>query len=168
MARKAALAACCLMLVAVGVPGFAEDAKQPPDSALKTVQALEARLATAFVKKDLAFLDSVIAADAIHVGSDGVRIDKNRYLGMLAKGRTYSAYVNKDMVTRVYGDAAIVNGPEQVTGVFDGWKGSVDFVTTRVWAYRDGKWRIVLWQATGSKPAPTQTNHPMQKWFHER
>ncbi|MFZ5637356.1 MAG: nuclear transport factor 2 family protein [Pseudomonadota bacterium] len=166
MAHAAAIIAGCFLLIAGSLSTRAADVKRTPDGDLKTVQALEARLAAAFVKKDLAFLDSAIAADAIHIGSDGVRMDKGKYLVTVTKGRMYSAYLNRTMAARAYGDVVVVNGPERVSGVFDGWKGSVDFVTTRVWALRGGRWQIVLWQATSSKPPPSETNHPLQKWLH--
>lgn len=165
MTRTVAIIGCFYWLLATSVYVSAQPAARSAVQDSKTIQDLEARLATAFVKKDLVFLDSVIANDAIHIGSDGARISKSKYLVLVTKDRVYSAYVNKTMATRMYGDMAIVSGPEKVAGEFNGWKGSVNVVTTRVWVYRENKWQIVLWQATNA-PAPPSAEHPMQKWLH--
>lgn len=165
MTRAVAIIGCFCWLLATSVCVSAQDTARPVAQDSKTIQDLEAKLATAFVKKDLVFLDSVIAEDAIHVGSDGARMNKSKYLVLVTKDRVYSAYVNKAMATRMYGEVAIVNGPEKVAGEFGGWKGSVDVVTTRVWAHRANKWQIVLWQATNA-PAPPPEKHSLQKWLH--
>ncbi|MDC8638273.1 MULTISPECIES: nuclear transport factor 2 family protein [Xanthomonas] len=167
---RAMAVACCfggLLATTVGVcaqpAAPAAPAAAAADNAV--IRELEARLATAFVKKDLVFLDSVIAEDVIYVGSDGARMNKSAYLVLVTKDRVYSSYVNKTMVTRMYGDFAVVSGPEKVAGEFGGWKGQVDVVTTRVWAHRANKWQIVLWQAT-TAPAPPAAPHSLQKWLH--
>lgn len=165
MTRTLAIIGCFCWLLASSVCVSAQETARSAAQDTKTIQALEARLARAFLRKDLVFLNSVIAEDAIHIGSDGARMSKSKYLVLVTKDRVYSAYVNKAMTTRMYGDVAIVNGPEKVAGEFGGWKGSVDVVTTRVWAHRANRWQIVLWQATNAPPPPP-AKHSLQKWLH--
>lgn len=163
MARAAAAIACFCWLIAASAPGRAQETTRSLEKDKKAIQSLEARLAVAFVKKDLPFLASVIADDAINIGSDGASMKRNDYLALVTKDRAYSIYTNKAMAARMYSNVAIVHGPEHVEGVFGGWHGSVDVITTRVWAYRANKWQIVLWQSTNPPPA---SNHPLQKWLH--
>lgn len=162
--RAAAFIACFCWLIAASAPGRAQEATRTLEDDRKTILDLEAKLAEAFVKKDLPFLASVIAEDAITVGSDGARLNRSDYLALVTKDRAYSTYINKEMATRMYGDVAIVHGPERVAGVFGGWEGSVDVITTRVWAYQANKWQIVNWQCT--YPPPPESKHPLQKWLH--
>ena len=162
MARLTTFVACGL--IAASFPGGAAEVARTPEQDLRTVQTLETRLADAFVKKDLAFIASVTATDLVLVGGDGKTMDRNGYLAEVKKNRTYTAYVNKNMKARVFGDSAVVSGAEQVAGVFGGWEGSIMFYTTRVWAYRANTWQVVLWQAT-NLPADAKP-HPLERLFH--
>jgi hypothetical protein len=165
--RAAVVIGFVCWLFAASVPAAAQETKRSPAGDSKTIQDLEAKLSAAFLKKDVVFLESVIADDAIHVGSDGARMTKSKYLALVTKDRVYSAYVNKAMTAQLYGDVAVVNGPEKVSGVFSGWEGSVEFVTTRVWAYRANKWQVVLWQATSSAaPQGSEKESSLLKWLH--
>lgn len=162
MARLTTFVACGL--ISASLPGAAAEAARTPERDLKIVQFLEARLAEAFVKKDLAYLAALTAPDMLLVGGDGKIMDRDVYLSEVRKNRRYTAYLNANMNARVFGDVVVVSGNEKVAGVFGGWEGSVVFFTTRVWVFREGAWRVVLWQAT-SLPADAEP-HPLKKLLH--
>ncbi len=145
-----ALAACTLL--ACGIVTSAADGQQAAAPQRQGVLNLESRLAGAFLKRDLAFLDSVLADDLVQIGADGTSMGKQDYLKEVKENRVYSAYVPSDIVVRQYGNVAIADGVEKVAGVFDGNRGSAAFVASRVWVYRMNRWQIILWQATMAPP----------------
>ena len=150
MVHGGVFAAC--VLLTCSIISRASDLKPPGAPESQGVPSLESRIANAFLKRDLAFLDSVLAEDLVMIGADGKTMSKQEYLQELKENRTYSAYVSSEREVRQYGDVAIADGLEKVAGVFDGNRGSAAFVATRIWTYRMNRWQIVLWQATLAPP----------------
>lgn len=148
------------MLIAANSASFADSTRAVATAAPRTPQLdqkaildLEAKIATAQLQRDFAFLDSVLAGDMLYIGSDGRTAEKKDYLDEVKSNRLYSSYVNKDIGVRLYGDVAIAEGIHKVAGTFGGQKSSLSLVSTKVWAYRMNKWQIVHWQSTTAPPS---------------
>jgi ketosteroid isomerase-like protein len=76
-------------------------------------------------------------------------IGKKAGLGMLRSGRmTFSRYETSDLSVRSYGDTAIVTGRLERTRKIQERELQDDWRFTKVYVRQDGKWRIVLWQAS--------------------
>ncbi len=100
------------------------------------------------LRGDAAGLDTLLAADWLLTHSDGRTQDKRDYLAELARGsrggRVNTAITNEDVVTRFYGETAVVTGVSVQSGTgADGTPFSGRFRFTRVWVRRDGRWLMV-------------------------
>jgi len=154
MERYAAVIACLLIVSAPSTRAGIPPAPAARDSQLEqqALLRLESRIAKAQLDRDFKFLESVFAGDMLYIGSDGRTSSRQEYLQQLKNNRVYSEYLNKDVEVRVFGDVAIADGVQKVSGTFDGRKTSGSFVSSKVWAYRAQRWQIVRWQSTLAPP----------------
>jgi hypothetical protein len=60
----------------------------------------------------------------------------------------FERYESSDVKIRVYGDAAVVTGRIQRTRVVGGERRADDWRFTKVYARRDGAWRVVSFHAS--------------------
>ena len=98
------------------------------------------------VEDDPVALEGILAPDFLHV-VPGAIITKDQHLQFLREHPAGGQRPEKrfeDLHVRVYGDAGIVNGA--VIKTTD--HGERKTLFTDVFAYRDGKWQAVAWQAT--------------------
>ncbi len=76
-------------------------------------------------------------------------IGKTDGLGMLRSGRmTFLRYETSDLSVRSYDDTAIVTGRLRRTRKIQDRELQDDWRFTKVYLWRDGRWRVVLWQAS--------------------
>jgi len=99
------------------------------------------------VEDDPAALESILAADFLHVVPDGL-ISKDEQLSFMRRqpGREQGPKHFENLHVRIYGNVGIVNGAVVVTGRGGAEKnseGAQKTLFTDVFAYRDGKWQAV-------------------------
>lgn len=100
------------------------------------------------LRGDAAALDSLLADDLTYVRSSGAVDTKAQYLRSLGATGPYAldSLVPTDLAVRVFGEAAVVTGRLIVKLRAQPAPYAIRF--TDVWARREGRWRLVAFQAT--------------------
>lgn len=111
----------------------------------ETVQELEAELRLAQLQSDVVALDRLIDDALLFTGPDGSLATKADDLAMhRAKVVQFTSHEPREMQFRsVSDDVVVVALRTHLAGRFHGAEFTGDFRYTRVWARRDGAWRIV-------------------------
>lgn len=130
--------------------------KQPPrpPQADASAQEEEVKSATqraceAFQRADLAAVEALLAPGFTLVGSDGSVQPREQALAEVrAKEPRYEVFRNHDMVARVYGDAATVQGITTLKGTSGGKPFALDVRFTDTLVRSNGQWRIVVSHVT--------------------
>ncbi len=100
----------------------------------------------ALLRTDLAVLDRLYADEYIAIHNTGTVRTKSDVLADFSKQRLpYEVRDTRDVIVRVYGDAAVVTGL-LIAGLRDGTTRKRRFVN--VWVKRDGRWQLVVHQST--------------------
>ncbi len=105
--------------------------------------------ARAFEAADTAALDALLAEDYVHCNSDGSRLTREAWLDWLASRRQeiaagqfrWDRYRNSEIEVRVHGDAAIVTGINDSSGVRSGQPFQSRLRFTQVWVRGPSGWR---------------------------
>ena len=141
------LAFACAALATLATAGAAAAQAQPTDE--QTLVELERAWNDAVYKKDLEFLDSLLAEEFVATYDDGSLGDRNRELELSAafNQRVISA-TQEDFTVRVYGDTGVVWFTLRLVGLRQGQRAEVAFRYTDVWVRRDGRWQCVSTQST--------------------
>jgi uncharacterized protein (TIGR02246 family) len=136
-----------LLLLVLGVTQF--DGSGPPTPA--TFAALETAWNEAHVRGDAATLDQLFADDLV-VAVPGMRtMSKADSLGVMASGRmTFDRYESSDTAIRIYDGAAIVTGRIQRTRTVGGREAKDDWLFTKVYVRRAGRWQVVSFHASNA------------------
>jgi len=105
---------------------------------------LENEWADAWVKRDVAFFDRIIADDYTWTSPWGEVWTKAQDLALLKSGQdVIKSWVLADMKVRVYGDAAVVTGRNTVKETYKGEDVSGQNRWTHTWVKRAGRWQCV-------------------------
>jgi ketosteroid isomerase-like protein len=159
------VAAVVVLSVVAVAPSFAQSSRSgkadsavssPADSALKkTILDLEAKRIGAMVHKDLATLDALLADDLTYTHSGGTTDTKASFIALIKeRGRYLGVDYSKTEVIPWGGNTVLVRGLAQIR-LEETAPYTVIFAD--VWALRDGKWKMVAWQATREQRTDTST-----------
>ncbi len=134
------LAAGCAVIAAQNVSAQSEHA---------TLIELERGWNDAFYRKDVDFIENLLADEFTATYDDGSRGDKARELELAAafNQRVVSAE-QEDFTVRIYGDTAVVWFTLRVVGIRQGQPAEVALSYTDVWVRRGGGWQCVSTQST--------------------
>ena len=130
-------------------------AAQPPavKSDQQTLIELEERWNDAFYRKDVRFIESVLADEFIATYDDGSRGDKTKELALAAEFRQQvESAIQDDFTVRVYGDAAVVWFTLRLTGQRQGQPAELTLRFVDVFVWRDNRWQCVSSQSTKVAP----------------
>jgi hypothetical protein len=125
----------------------------PPGSAdvalTQEIRALEARRVAAMVARDVGTLEALLADDLSYTHSGGTRDTKASFLRHLVEQASKYRYLGIEFsateVLPLNAATAVVRGRAEIRlEAIPPYP--VLFVD--VWAYRDGRWQMVAWQAT--------------------
>jgi acetamidase/formamidase/ketosteroid isomerase-like protein len=118
------------------------------------IRALEKRWNESRVRADAASLDTLLGTEWTVTHGDGTIDTKAQYLADLRSGaRKFFGDVKQDEFTvRVDGDTAIVAGTSDSKVEYKGKPGGGPLRFTRVYMRRDGRWQMVVSQATRRQP----------------
>ncbi len=145
--RWRTLLACCL--VALAGTGLARAQDDPVRSDQQILEQLERDWDTAFLHRDVRFIENVLADEFVAVYDDGTRGDKEREL---ANAATFNRQIDSssldDFAVRVYGDTAVVTFSRHLVGPMQGRSVALNFRFVDVFVLRDGRWQCVLSQST--------------------
>jgi ketosteroid isomerase-like protein len=123
----------------------------PASRAQEQLKKLEEEWATAFIKRDAAALNRILADDYYIIDPNGSVGNKAQTIEDITSGDTVFESIKYDNLNvRVYGAFAIVTGGEAVTVRSNGQSNTVAFRFTDVFALRRGRWQAISSQLTPS------------------
>lgn len=116
----------------------------PANRVQEQLKKLEEEWAQAFIKRDAAALQRILADDYILIDQDGTVGNKASMIADVTSGEIIFESIKFDKLTvRVYGSVAIITGDE-IVRIRDGEKSSTDGLRfTDVFALRGGRWQAV-------------------------
>lgn len=111
--------------------------------------ALEKSWNEAFYRKDVKFIESILAPEFISTYEDGSRADKKKELELTAAfDQQVVSAVQDDFTVRIFGDTAVVWFTLHLVGLKQGKEAELTMSYTDVWVLRDGNWRCVSAHST--------------------
>jgi hypothetical protein len=124
-----------------------------PEAATAALRALEAQLDAARVAGDVAAFEEVLAQEFRTVGPSGLVAVRDQ---MLADARSGSLRVRSsrstDLVIRVSGSTAVVNGRARLEASYQGRDISGVFAYTHVYRWSDGRWQVITAHSSAELP----------------
>jgi len=107
----------------------------------------------AFYRKDIVFLERVLADEFIATYDDGTRGDKAHELALAAAfNQQVESAAQDDFAVQVYRDTAVVRLTLHLVGIHLGERIEVVLRFTDVFVMRDGRWQCVSSQSTRVNP----------------
>ncbi|MCH7748688.1 MAG: nuclear transport factor 2 family protein [Acidobacteria bacterium] len=143
---------CCVVVAAWAIPASAS--QQPPvRSDQEILIELEQGWNEAFYRKDVAFIENLLADEFMATYDDGSRGDKAKELALTAEfNQQVESAIQGEFTVRVYRDTAVVWFTLHLVGIRQGQRAEVTFRYTDVWVLRDGRWRCVSTHSTKVDP----------------
>ncbi len=136
------------LLAAWAVPGSASQSP-PVKSDQEVLIELEEAWNEAFYRKDIAFIDGILADEFVATYDDGSRGDKAKELALAAEfDQQVQSAIPDEFTVRVFGDTAVVWFTLRLVGLRQGQRAEVTLRYTDVWVLRDGMWQCVSTQST--------------------
>jgi ketosteroid isomerase-like protein len=103
----------------------------------------------AFHHKDVKFIESVLAPEFVAIYAEGQRADRAKEL---ENATNFNQQIDSseldEFVVRVYGNTAVVNFTQKLTGPSKGQTLTLTFRYLDVFVLRDGRWQCVASQST--------------------
>ena len=121
-----------------------------PAKVIETLSGIEERLAAAWVEGDRLFIEETLADDWSVTDLTGQVLTKAEVLKEVfgSANRQIVSMQIDDIKVRPFGDWAIVTGRTKAAGEYQGEVAAVTLRFTDVFIYRDGRWQVVVSQAT--------------------
>lgn len=103
----------------------------------------------AFYRKDLAFIERVLADEFVATYEDGTLGDKAKELALVAEfNQQVESAIQDDFTVRVYRDSAVVWFTLRLVGIRQGQRAELSLRFTDVFVWRDNRWQCVSSQST--------------------
>lgn len=103
----------------------------------------------AFRRKDLRFIENILADEFVATYSDGSRGDRAKELALAADfNLQIDSSTLDEFIVRIYGDTAVVWMSQHLVGPSQGRQLEVTFHYVDVFIMRDGRWQCVASQST--------------------
>lgn len=100
---------------------------------------------------DVAFLENFYAEEARIQGMDGKALSREADIAMFKTGKIKPKFITHGPLNiSTYGDVAVVTGVDHLGGTAFGRYGEMYLRFTDVLVKRDGRWQLVVQQATGT------------------
>jgi ketosteroid isomerase-like protein len=123
--------------------------RSPVQSDQQVLIELERGWNDAFYRKDVAFIENLLAEEFTATYDDGSRGDKARELALTTEfNQQVESAIQDEFTVRVYRDTAVVWFTLRLVGIRQGQRAEVTFRYTDVWVLRDGRWLCVSTQST--------------------
>ena len=146
MSRTFASAVIVMTVLAGAVSATAQGSDRK--NAQSLIQ-LERSWNEAFYRKDLKFIESILADEFMSTYEDGSRADKKKELALTeAFDQAVQSAVQDDFRIRVFGETAVVWFTLHLVGLKQGKPSELTLSYTDVWVLRDGNWRCVSAHST--------------------
>ena len=103
----------------------------------------------AFHRKDVRFIENVLADEFVVTYGDGTRGDKAKELALAAEfNQQIESSTLDEFIVKVYGDTSVVWFTQHLVGISQGKRLELAFRYVDVFVLRDGKWQCVASQST--------------------
>ena len=100
-------------------------------------------------RKDVTFIEALLADEFMVTYAEGVRADKAKELTVAAEfNQQIDSSILDEFTVRIYGDTAVVWFTQHLIGPSQGRPLALTFRYMDVWVLRDGRWLCVASQAT--------------------
>jgi ketosteroid isomerase-like protein len=130
-------------------------AQRPVESDQDVLVRLEQGWNAAFYRKDVAFIQNLLADDFIATYDDGTRGDKAKELALVTGfNQQVESATPGDFIVKVYRDTAVVWFTLRLVGIREGQRSEMSLQYTDVWVVRDGRWQCVSSQSTRVNRTP--------------
>lgn len=151
----------CTVAVVCCVTAFATDqnpASSPPApkkegtqarAAETEIVALERAWMAAWLNRDRALCERILADDFLLTSARGVLMGKNEWLDAAMESFRGEAFEWLEIRVRPFGDVAIVHAKARQRASVSGQDWSGLFLLTDVWVWRDDRWQVVSRHGTG-------------------
>jgi len=138
-----------MMLVLSQIPAYAaQDSKV--EQAIRSLDEQRIAALGEVVRRDA---ERITADDFTYTHTSGQTQTKAEFLGDFKAGtRVFKSLKESDVQVRVYGNAAILTGRCDLTGVNAGKDFVLAMHFTEVYANVNGQWRWIMWQSTRLAP----------------
>jgi ketosteroid isomerase-like protein len=122
---------------------------RPVQSDQEILTQLERDWDAAFHRKDVRFIESILAPEFVVTYDDGSRGDKARELALAAEfSQQIESSTLDDFTVKVFGDTAVVWFTQHLVGISKGQRLEIALRYLDVFVLRDGKWLCVASQST--------------------
>ena len=139
---------CCVLAAALVVTASASQGR-PVESDQQVLVKLERGWNEAFYRKDVAFIENILADEFMATYDDGSRGDKAKELALVTEfDQQVESAIPDDFTVKVYRDTAVVWFTLRLVGTKQGQQSELTLRYTDVWVMRDGQWLCVSTQST--------------------
>jgi len=147
--RRIRPALCRALIVAAVASPVAAAQRGAVQSVQEILIALERGWNDAFYKRDVKFIENLLADEFIATYDDGTRGDKQKELALVASfNQQVESAVQDNFIVKVYRDTAVVWFTLNIVGIKQGQRSPLTLQYTDVWVFRDGRWQCVSSQST--------------------
>jgi ketosteroid isomerase-like protein len=137
---------CALVAACAAAAPSAQD--QPVRSDQQILMQLERDWDAAFHRKDVKFIESVLADEFVATYGDGRRADRAKELELaIERDEQIDSSTLDEFIVKVYGDTAVVWFTQHLVGPKDGRRLELTFRYLDVFVQRDGRWQCVASQS---------------------
>ena len=117
-------------------------------SADQEIQQLERAWMAAWVERDRATCERILADDFLLTSARGIPMRKSDWLAAMSSF-VCTVFTWEELVVRPFGDTAVVHGRSRQQASVSGQDWSGVFLVTDVWVRRNGQWQVVSRHGTG-------------------
>jgi hypothetical protein len=119
---------------------------------LTELDGLDERWFQAWLEKDAATVDRLMAEDYLYVAPSGLVLDRQAILAIIrSPSYRLDRFTRTDVVVRAVGnEAAVVRDRRQAAGSFEGASFADDHRGVMVWERHGREWRVVMEQCSFS------------------
>jgi ketosteroid isomerase-like protein len=143
---------CCVLVAALAVTASASRGPQV-ESDQEVLIKLERNWNEAVYRKDVPFIESILADEFMATYDDGSRGDKAKELALMAEfNQQVESAIQDEFTVRVYRDTAVVWFTLRLVGIKQGQRSELTLRYTDVWVMRDSRWLCVSSQSTRVNP----------------
>lgn len=143
----------CWLLVATSAVTVTASQSPPVKSHQQLLVELEQGWNEAFYRKDVAFIENLLADEFIATYDDGKQGDKARELALaLEFNQQVESAFQDDFIVKVYGNTAVVWFTLRLVGLRQGRPSELTLRYTDMWVFRDLRWQCVSSQSTRVVP----------------
>ena len=139
---------CCLIAVVCTATAVAAQ-RGPVRSDQDVLIALERGWNDALYRRDVAFIETLLADEFVATYDDGTRGDRKTELALAAEyNQQVESAIQDDFTVKVYRDTAVVWFTLNIVGIRQGQPSTLTLRYTDVWVFRDLRWQCVSTQST--------------------